>query len=130
MWAGMPYEDVRADWASRLGKFPRHAIASGFDALIDSGAEWPPTLPEFVKLCKAFVRPEQMVYNALPAPGADITDDETARARIAAIRVGDRKGMRPVADGLADLLGLISEAAGNAGADPAKVLLGLEKAFS
>lgn len=39
-------------WASGLRELTGEQIANGLRECIDCGASWPPTLPEFVKMCK------------------------------------------------------------------------------
>lgn len=48
MWAGIPMEQVKAAWASELASVP----AERFGPALQAVGKFPPTLPEFVALCK------------------------------------------------------------------------------
>lgn len=52
MWADADVQEVKAVWARALMKFDPKSIGGALDRLIESGREWPPTLPEFVELCR------------------------------------------------------------------------------
>lgn len=54
MWAGVPMGQVKATWADALAQFQPATIA---EALNDLG-KFPPTLPEFVDLCKQRRKPD------------------------------------------------------------------------
>ncbi len=60
-------------WLQGLGKYSMDEIKNGITQLIDKGLEWPPTLPEFMHLCKpACLAPyHQMATPQLPAPEID-----------------------------------------------------------
>ena len=81
MWQGADIEEVKRTWADQLGRFPPAAMSSALQAVVDSGKEWPPTLPEFVALCKEFNHPES-AGPALPAP----RDREKAAVQLARIK--------------------------------------------
>ena len=86
MWHGADIVEVKQDWNNQLGRFNGPTIAAALQAVVESGREWPPTLPEFVRICRDYNRLEkQTVAQALPAPGAGHTDAETAKARIRAL---------------------------------------------
>lgn len=87
MWQGMDAAEVMAGWGAQLGRFPPEALSRALQAVIDSGREWPPTLPEFVAICRDFHRPRQGESAlSLPAPGQSHTDREAARAQLDRIR--------------------------------------------
>ncbi len=50
-WKGCDLLNVKAIWAETLGAMSREELAAGVAGCM--GKDWPPTLPEFVKLCKA-----------------------------------------------------------------------------
>lgn len=85
MWAGVPVEEVKAVWAQALGTYDAATIGKAMQAVLDSGKEWPPTLPEFKALCRQFRDPSHTPA-ALPAPGGTI-DPEVGRRALAALRV-------------------------------------------
>ena len=50
MWSGVDLQGVKSVWAIDLGGFTGDEIAAGVEAC--KSKEWPPTLPEFIKLCR------------------------------------------------------------------------------
>lgn len=79
--------EIEQDWQDQLDRFSEQTILAALQALVDKGSEWPPTLPEFVRLCRDHMRPEsQPVAKALPAPGGSYTDNESARKNIERVR--------------------------------------------
>jgi len=60
-------------WLQGLGKYSMDEIKNGITKLIDKGLEWPPTLPEFMHLCKPerLAPYHQMATPQLPAPEID-----------------------------------------------------------
>ncbi|HMM72291.1 MAG TPA: hypothetical protein PKC22_08770 [Rhodocyclaceae bacterium] len=85
MWVDADMAEVKAVWAEQLGRFEPASISAALQRLIDSGNQWPPTLPEFVELCRqaAVGRQQEQQFDALPAPGQSKTDVETAKQRVA-----------------------------------------------
>lgn len=57
-------------------------LAAGVRACIDGGLEWPPTLPEFLTLCRPPRRENAAAYRAVPLLPAPPCDPEKARAAI------------------------------------------------
>ena len=49
-WKGCDLRNVKAVWAETLGLFSRDQLSAGISGCM--GRDWPPTLPEFVKLCR------------------------------------------------------------------------------
>tara|TARA_R100000656_G_scaffold103546_3_gene75378 strand:+ start:81 stop:521 length:441 start_codon:yes stop_codon:yes gene_type:complete len=60
-------------WLQGLSKYSMDEIKNGITKLIDKGLEWPPTLPEFMHLCKPerLAPYHQMATPQLPAPEID-----------------------------------------------------------
>ena len=100
MWVDADMPEVRAAWAEQLGRFAPQTIADALQRLIDSGNQWPPTLPEFVELCRqsAIGRKAAMLYAELPAPGESRTDVETAKRKVAELLAGLAKSKRMPAE--------------------------------
>ena len=103
MWADMSAEEIaeaKAVWGQALGRFTPASIASALQRLVDSGNGWPPTLPEFVELCRqaAIGRTAAMLYAELPAPGECRTDVETAKRKVAELLAGLAKSRRMPAE--------------------------------
>lgn len=63
MWREIDLHGVKATWAQELGKLSRDEIARGANAL--SQQEWPPTLPQFIKLCKPSIDAIAAYYEAV-----------------------------------------------------------------
>ena len=57
LWSGSNLEDVKRGWAEKLGGFREMpgAIKEALDAL--DSKPYPPTLPEFIALCREAARP-------------------------------------------------------------------------
>ena len=63
MWAGARMEDVMQTWAQELSCLTRSELTAGWNAL--AMREHPPTLPQFVKLCRPAVEPVRAYYEAV-----------------------------------------------------------------
>ena len=50
MWTGQRLEDVKAIWADELADMTQDEVARGVASC--RTRNWPPTLPEFIKLCR------------------------------------------------------------------------------
>lgn len=96
MWVDAGMDEVKAVWAEQLGRFEAASIAGALQRLVDGGSQWPPTLPEFVELCRqsALDRKAAQRFEALPAPGASFTDAETAKRKVAALLAGLARSKR------------------------------------
>ncbi len=86
MWEGLDLREVKGMWATELGRFDAQTLGRAMRTIIDSGREWPPTIPEFVAACLD-VRPPPASPGgaALPDAGCGHTDNETARQNLARI---------------------------------------------
>jgi hypothetical protein len=63
MWRDVNLQGVKETWAQELGKLSRDEVARGANALL--AQEWPPTLPQFIKLCKPSVDAVAAYYEAV-----------------------------------------------------------------
>ena len=63
MWATVPQEQMREVWAEELAGFTAEEIAAGLTAC--KLREWPPTLPEFLRLCRPLMASEPAYYEAV-----------------------------------------------------------------
>ena len=52
IWRGQALDEVKAVWAVELGKFSGLEIRAALEALPRRHATWPPTLFEFIELCR------------------------------------------------------------------------------
>lgn len=77
MWAGADMDEIKAVWGEELGRFKGESIAAALERLRDSGSEWPPTLPEFVELCRQCAVERAARTPALPAPKGKRPEDYT-----------------------------------------------------
>jgi hypothetical protein len=80
MWGQQQPDAVKGVWCDSLGRYSVEQILAGIRALEESGVTFPPSLPEFVALCKRKPAPVVAMHQplALPAPR---TDGELAAAR-------------------------------------------------
>lgn len=86
MWVDADMAEVKAVWAEQLGRFEPTSISAALQRLIDSGNQWPPTLPEFCELCRQAAVARRGAQDAavlLMAPGQAFTDNETAKRKVA-----------------------------------------------
>lgn len=89
MWADADMAEVKGTWGRALAKFDPRSIGDALEALLASGREWPPTLPEFAALCRQASIARRNGQDAsvfLPPPGAAFTDDDTARENVRRLR--------------------------------------------
>ncbi|MGI4938358.1 MAG: hypothetical protein ACRYF5_16695 [Janthinobacterium lividum] len=63
MWRGSDLVGVKRHWAEKLGAIHNDELKAGV-AKLDS-REWPPTLPEFLKLCRPDVESVKAYYEAV-----------------------------------------------------------------
>ena len=63
MWRDADLQSVKETWAHELGKLSRDEIARGANALMTQ--EWPPTLPQFIKLCRPAIDAVAAYYEAV-----------------------------------------------------------------
>ena len=77
LWRGSDIENVKRTWAEKLGGFADRpeALKAALDACDDK--PWPPTLPEFIGLCRDAAKRTGVAYISLPAP--EIDQAEAAR---------------------------------------------------
>lgn len=80
LWGGIDPLAVRKTWAEDLGRYPGEVIAKALTVCRDT-KPFPPTLPEFILLCKAENNRPQ-VFKALPSPPID---RKAAKQRLAEI---------------------------------------------
>lgn len=63
MWRGADIAIVKSMWAEEMGKLSSEELKRGYGALISR--DWPPSLPEYVKLCKPSIDPLVAYYEAV-----------------------------------------------------------------
>jgi hypothetical protein len=62
-WAGADPESLQRHWATKLAGMTGPEMKRGVDKL--DSRDWPPTLPEFIKMCKPSVDPLIAYYEAV-----------------------------------------------------------------
>lgn len=92
MWEDSDIESVKAVWGQALGRFQPGSIGGAIQRLIDSGNGWPPTLPEFVELCRQSAH-DRNTAALLKLPPAR-TDNETAKRKVAELMANLAKSRR------------------------------------
>lgn len=63
MWRGLNMKEIKAVWAEQLAGMSGQEIRTGVQALI--GRDFPPSLPEFIKLCRPQIDPIAAYYEAV-----------------------------------------------------------------
>ena len=96
MWADADRDEVKGVWADALGRFTGETIAAAVRGLIDSGSQWPPTLPEFSEACRVAAVNRRDQALALAAPGGTVTTREEAAEILA--RIGYQAPAKPKVD--------------------------------
>ncbi len=97
MWADADRDEVKGVWADTLGRFTGETIAAAVRGLIDSGSQWPPTLPEFSEACRVAAVNRRDQALSLAAPGGTVTTREEAAEILARIGVAVPQA-KPVTD--------------------------------
>ncbi len=81
-WHGVDAAEMKAAWAQKLGGLTPQQIKRGLDGLEQS--KFPPTLPEFIALCRRAV-PEAHVQK-LPPPKLTAEQREEGRRKFAELK--------------------------------------------
>lgn len=63
MWRDTDVAMVKALWADEMGKLSNDELKRGYAALMKR--DWPPSLPEYVKMCKPSIDPTVAYYEAI-----------------------------------------------------------------
>jgi hypothetical protein len=63
MWEGQDIAGVKSIWMEDLAEFSPAEITAGVNAC--KTREWPPTLPEFIRLCRPSIDYERAFYDAI-----------------------------------------------------------------
>ena len=120
---------ARAIWAHGLRSFDVGTVKTALARTIDTHPEYPPTLPQFVALCKACAPRQAYQHAALPMSGA-LQAEKARVARDAALKsIKPATAANDAPQGLQLLKQLIAQAVGLAGGDEAKELARLDRVF-
>lgn len=96
MWADADRDEVKGVWADALGRYTGETIAAAVRGLIDSGSQWPPTLPEFSEACRVSAVNRRDTALALPAPEGKAISREEASEILA--KIGYQAPAKPKVD--------------------------------
>ena len=116
---------ARAIWAHGLREFDVSVVKTALSRTMAAHPEYPPTLPQFVALCKA-AAPRAVYQFALPAPAVN----QAAHAKRAREALERMKATTAPASGLTLLKQAIADAVGCAGGDEAAELVRLDAMFA
>lgn len=88
MWRDADINAVKSLWAEKLGGFCDNlpAIRFALDSLDDS--PWPPTLPEFLAICRRAPRPQPLAIEHQQTHAERIAASEAATAAASALQRG------------------------------------------
>jgi hypothetical protein len=85
MWGDVGVDSLVPVWAEALGRFDAATLGAAVRAMPERDSAWPPTLPEFLALCRAQkVRPEHV--QALPLPQRTAEEVAAGAERLAAAK--------------------------------------------
>ncbi len=83
---------VALTWARSLRACSPEQLAAGLVACMESGREWPPTLPEFWKFCHP--APKPMMHRELPALPKKTSEQARAAGRRELAILRERLGLK------------------------------------
>jgi len=120
---------ARGIWSYGLRDFDLSTVKTALARTMDAHPEYPPTLPQFVALCKACA-PRQVYQHQAPAisMSAELRAERSKAARELALKNSLAEKQDPPV-GLQVLKLLIAEAVGLAGGDEARELMRLDRAY-
>ena len=121
---------ARGIWSHGLRDFDLSTVKTALSRTMDAHPEFPPTLPQFVALCKACA-PRQVYRHPEIAMSSELRAERSKAAREAALKTVTALVEKPEPlVGLPLLKLLIAEAVGLAGGDEAKTLMRLDREFA
>lgn len=80
MWAGADLELVKQTWGAALAKFDNETLAKALHGLVVNGNDWPPTLPQFVNICRQF-NVQSKIQTQLSGPKAVVSEDNRRKVQ-------------------------------------------------
>ena len=121
---------AKAMWAHGLRDFDAVTVRHALRQCLERHPEFPPSLPQFVALCRAN-KPREAYRPALPMSGALVAECSKAeREKLRELRQRMRGDVREPETGLPALFAAIADAVGCAGGDEAAELRRLEGMFA
>lgn len=122
-------ENARSKWACRLNVFSEQVICAALDRCIEIHPKYPPSLPEFIALCRANQPRVTFAEQCLALPDLAARSKQAAQIRELRDRISSQSASEvssTPSQGLSKLKVLIAQAAALAGGDEAAVLHDLE----
>lgn len=89
MWGDVPRDELVATWREYLAGFTGDDLRSAVEAMARSYVDFPPTLPQFVNLCRDARSRRTQTTVALPGPREPVP--ERVAAAVSGIGAVDRK---------------------------------------
>lgn len=89
-WAGETPTEL---WSTAITGLSSDEVKRGLSACLTNGEAWPPSLPEFLAMCRAPKRENAAAYRYGPMLTAPVCEPEKARAEIAKIRAMLTRGV-------------------------------------
>lgn len=122
---------AKAIWAHGLREFDGATVRAALRQCLDAHAEFPPSLPQFVQLCRANT-PRASFKPTIDMSGELVAErNKAAREKLREMRQSlRRQSAVRQGEGLALLFSAIADAAGCAGGDASAELLRLERMFA
>lgn len=118
---------ARAVWVHGLRDFDLSTVKTALSRVMDVHPEFPPTLPQFVQLCKACA-PRPIYRDTLPPPTVDYSEQaRKAKERLGAMRAS--QAAKTTTRGLDLLKQAIADAVRCAGGDEGVELARLDRIF-
>lgn len=93
MWRDQDIDVVKAMWADEMGKLRNDQLKTGYGLLMTK--TWPPSLPEYVQMCKSESGKDPSHVFALPAPKSELSREKAAAMLV---ELGAAEVMKPKAD--------------------------------
>lgn len=81
MWGNANPTDLLPTWADALAGYDGDDLRDALDAMLRSCREYPPTLPEFMALCREARNRRLQITAALPPPRTTMPEDIRRRLR-------------------------------------------------
>lgn len=124
-------KSTRQVWAHGLRGMDSKTITSALERVLDVHPEFPPTLPQFIALCKAAKPPERPEELSRLGASGQAHSDATKAAREAAMaKIGAIKKAKADDSPLNELKTLVAQAIALAGGDEVKELMRLDAMFA
>lgn len=93
MWRDTNLDMVKALWAAEMGKLSNEELSNGYQLLMTK--VWPPSLPEYVQMCKAIERKEAAHVLALSSPKSELSREKAGEMLV---KLGAADAMKPKTD--------------------------------